>query len=91
MDKRMKTVQCRSKGYHDKPIHNASKNIEVGKYVYLNRPPITRSTVERLTNGSYSKLLSVKTGRFLIIELSPTTVTMAKVKCAKLYLLTGIQ
>lgn len=42
--------------------------------MYLNRPPITTHTEGRLAIESYSKLLSVRTGPFHVVEISPTTV-----------------
>lgn len=56
----------------------APKQIEVGQYEYLERPPMTTSAEERLVTASYSKLLFLKTGPFRLIEVMPTTVTIDK-------------
>lgn len=75
-DKRMKKTQRRYKADQDKGIRNASKNIEVGQYVYVDRPPVTSSTVEGTATQLYSQLLSVKTGLFRVVEVLPTIVTI---------------
>lgn len=73
-DKRMKTAQRRYNEDHARPIHNAPKKTEARQYVYLNRTSLTTFVTGCLVTETYSKLLSVETGVFREIEVSPMIV-----------------
>lgn len=60
----MRTEQCRNDGDHDRRIGTGSRTIEMGQYVYLDRPQRTTSAAEPLEIDSYNKLVSVKKGPF---------------------------
>lgn len=52
--------------------------VEVGRYVYMDRPPMKISGSECLATESYSQLLSVETRQFPIVKVSPATMTIEK-------------
>lgn len=64
---------------HNSKICNASKKIEIGKYVHLDLL-MTTSAAELLASDSYSEVLSVKMGLFRAMEDSPTTMTIDEVR-----------
>lgn len=73
-------MQCRCKGNQDRKIRNVSKRIEVGKYFYLDQLSRTTSAAECRATEFCSKLLSVGTGPFPVIEVS---VSLTKVRIDK--------
>lgn len=77
-DRWMKTAQRRYKGEHDKKIRKASQMFNAGKYVYVDRPPVTASAGEILAPDSYSEVVSLKGDPFRVVKVLPSTVTIDK-------------
>lgn len=74
----MKTGQRGYKDDHDRKIRNPTKKIEIGRNLYLDRPPMTTNAAEHLASESNSHLLFGKTWPSGVIKMMLTRVMFHK-------------
>lgn len=71
-----RTGHCRYKHDYDRQVCSTPRTIEIWQLVYLDFLLMTTSAAFWVATGAPSKELSIRTGLFEGIEVSPTTVTI---------------
>lgn len=74
--KQVKTLRRCFKRDHDRQVCTAPKTIRIGRYVRLDRPPMSFSAAEHMALRPYNCLWSVKAGTFKVVKVSPTCLTV---------------
>lgn len=62
----------------DGKIRKAGKTIEIRQYVYLARPPMTRSATKCLVTEPYSDLLPFKMGPICVFKVLASTIKIGE-------------
>lgn len=70
--KKRKFSQQGDKDFYDWKTQNVPLSFTTGKYVHVNRQPVTTSPSQRLATELYNKMIRLEVGKFRIVKISPS-------------------